>query len=261
MPDLPLYLEKKKNIGWLILNRPGRKNALDMDMWQRIPSLLREAQGDEDIHLLVIKSSTKDIFCAGADISEFEHFIKDPDKRRQNTRALRAACKSLEEFPKPTMAMIEGDCVGGGCMLALCCDLRLSHNKARFGITPAKLGLVYGLSDTRRLVKLVGPSEAKSLLFSARLISAAHAHHIGLVNEIFPAEDLQNKILHMARLMSENSPHSLRQMKKMIRRVEEGAHEDDDLSEEIFDQAFNGPDHLEGINAFLNKRKPLFRPK
>lgn len=258
MTQPALYLEKKNNIAWITLNRPARKNALNLAMWQALPPLVAEAEADDEIRLLVLRSSTDGIFCAGADISEFDLFIKDEEKRTQNRVAMRDACNALEKFSRPSVALIDGDCVGGGCMLALSCDLRMSSPSSRFGITPAKLGLVYGLSDTRRLMDLVGPDMAKSLLFSARLITAEDAVRIGLISEIFPADRLQEEVMEFARLVEANSPHSLMEMKKIIGRIQDGVRYDDDQSEAIFDAAFTGDDHREGVEAFLAKRKAQF---
>ncbi len=256
MTEKLVYLEKDRHTGWLKINRPDRKNALNIDMWRAIPPLVARAGADPEIRVLILSSAVPDIFCAGADISEFNLFINDPRARDDNRRAIRAACEALEDLTKPTIAMINGPCIGGGCILALCCDMRFGDDKSRYGITPAKLGLVYGLSDTRRLLDQVGPAATRDLLFSARIIDGETALRIGLVNEIFPAESLTEQTREYADLLINNSPHSLYEISKIINRIQSGSRNDDDLSEEIFLNAFDGQDHKEGVDAFLNKRKP-----
>ncbi|WP_339861762.1 enoyl-CoA hydratase-related protein [Paremcibacter congregatus] len=258
MSDAPIYLEKDQNIGWLTLNRPARKNALNKEMWQAIPDLVRDAVKDPAIKLLILRSAVENIFCAGADISEFDLFMTDMTARDENRQALRAACAALEDCDIPTLAMIQGACVGGGCILALCCDLRFGDTSSRYGITPAKLGLVYGLSDTRRLLDQVGPAATRDILFSARILSATKALQIGLVNEIYAPAMLEQEVRDYAALLLANSPHSLKEIKRVIKRVQNGMRDDDELSEEIFTKAFDGPDHQEGVEAFLNKRTPVY---
>lgn len=252
------FLEKDRQIAWLTLNRPARKNALNKEMWQAIPALVAEADADPEIRVVILRSAVAGIFCAGADISEFEEFITDETARDQNRQALRNACQALENCSKPTLAMIQGACVGGGCILALCCDMRFGDETSRYGITPAKLGLVYGLSDTRRLLDLVGPAAARDILFSARILSADKALQIGLINELYAAEELEREVRAYAEILCGNSPHSLKEIKKMITRIGAGVREDDDLSEKTFNEAFDGPDHKEGVRAFLSKRRPNY---
>ena len=258
MNEQLIYLKKDHHIAWLTLNRPDRKNALNIDMWRTIPGLIQQAENDPDIRVLILRSAVQNIFCAGADISEFDLFMKNRDARDQNRAAIRAACQALEGFTGPAIAMIAGACIGGGCILALSCDLRFGDDKSRYGITPAKLGLVYGLSDTRRLLDQVGPAATRDILFSARIIGAEKALAMGLINEIYPVDSLEQEVRDYSDLLLNNSPHSLREIKKMIARIQDGAQEDDAASEALFMDAFDGADHKEGVEAFLTKRKPVY---
>jgi len=253
-----IYLEKDHHIAWLTLNRACKKNALNYEMWRAIPSLLEKAENDPHIKVLIIYSAVKNIFCAGADLSEFNLFITDEQARDKNSLAMQAASQAIEDFPKPTIAMISGPCMGGGCILALSCDLRFADKTSRFAIPPAKLGLVYSLADTRRLMDNVGPAAAKSLLYSAGVINADKALQIGLINEIFSEEEIEQETRDYAKLISNNSSHSLQEIKKVTRRIQSGIRDDDDLSRGIFKAAFDGQDHKEGVEAFLNKRKPSY---
>lgn len=159
---MSLRLEKNGKIAHLLIDRPEKRNAFTQDMWELFPDLLADAMADETIRVLTVNASTRDsAFCAGADIGEFGTGSNDPAWRAKNQTAIGKVQHDLAQAPKPTIAVIDGDCIGGGCGIALACDIRIASPAARFGITPAKLGLVYPLHDTKLLVDAVGPSQAK----------------------------------------------------------------------------------------------------
>ena len=162
----------------------------------------------------------------------------------------------LAQAVKPTIAVIDGDCVGGGCGIALACDLRVAGPKARFGITPAKLGLVYPLHDTKLLVDAIGPSQAKRILFTGQILPADEALRIGLITLL--AEDPYGEADTLAETMASVSSHSQQMSKSIIKRILDGQADDDDASRALFDSAFEGDDFKEGVSAFLEKRKPVF---
>lgn len=225
-------------------------------MWEALPSLVDAAMADPAVRLLLVGSANPGPFCAGADIGEFARCSADPVWRTRNQAAIRGTQIALARAPKPTVAFIDGDAVGGGCGIALACDVRIASQRARMGITPAKLGLVYPLHDTRLLVDLVGPAQAKRLLFSGMLIDAAEALRIGLVQQV--ADDLDAAVSVFAASIVAVSPASQRASKAIVQRIIEGVHDDDAESEAGFDAAFTGPDFHEGVAAFLAKRKPVF---
>ena len=227
-------------------------------MWAALPGLVADAMADPGVRILQVASAHPGMFCAGADIGEFAAASADPAWRARNQAAIRATQIALARAPKPTLAIVDGDAVGGGCGIAMACDLRIASPRARFGITPAKLGLVYPLHDTRLLVELVGPAQARRLLFSAMLIDAAEALRIGLVQVV--AHDLDAAVAEYAASVVAQSPASQRASKAIIQRIIEGAHDDDDGSVAGFDDAFQGADFAEGVAAFLQKRKPVFAP-
>lgn len=233
----------------LVIDRAGKRNAMTTAMFAAIPELLSRAAS---ARALVLTSATPGIFCAGADIGELSTNAHDPEWRRANQQAINAAQHALARAPLPTIAFIDGDCVGGGCGLALACDLRVATPRARFGITPARLGLVYPLHDTKLLVDLVGPGAAKRILFTGTLIDAEEALRIGLIDTIADSPDAL-----LAPIVAA-SPHSIRQAKIMVRRILDGQGEDDDATRTLFVQAFEGADFREGVEAFLGKRPPLF---
>ncbi len=251
-----LRLEIAGGIARLLIDRPEKRNAMDQAMWEAVPALVTRAMDDAAVRLLLVGSAHPGPFCAGADIGEFATGSPDPAWRARNQAAIRGTQIALARAPKPTIAFIDGDAVGGGCGIALACDIRLASPRARMGITPAKLGLVYPLHDTRLLVDLVGPAQAKRLLFSGMLIDATEALRIGLVQSL--ADDLNAAVEALAAQMLAMSPASQRATKAILQRIVEGAHDDDAASVAGFDAAFTGADFREGVAAFLEKRKPVF---
>jgi len=251
-----LRLETHGRIAHLLIDRAAKRNAITQAMWEHLPALVGQAMADDAVRVMILRAAEPGAFSAGADIAEFGAGARDPDWRRRNQAAIRAAMTALSSAPKPVVAAVEGDCVGGGCGLALACDVRMAAPVARFGITPARLGLVYSLHDTKLLVDLVGPSAAKRILYTAGLIDAAEALRIGMVDRI--ADDPVAAAIALAEDIAAVSPHSVREAKAMIGRVLAGQADDDDATLTLFAQAFEGPDFAEGVAAFLAKRKPEF---
>jgi enoyl-CoA hydratase/carnithine racemase len=249
---MSLRLEIAGRVARLLIDRADKRNAFSQAMWLQLPLLLAEAVADETVRLIILQSATPSVFCAGADIFELSTNADDPDWRAANQAAINAAQYALTRAAKPVIAMIDGDCIGGGCGLALACDLRVATPRARFGITPAKLGLVYPLHDTKLLVDLVGPAKAKEILFTGALINAEEAHRIGLINRIADSAD------HLIETMLSTSGHSQRESKALIRRILDGQAEDDADSLARFAEAFTRADFREGVAAFLEKRKANF---
>ncbi|HEV7342634.1 MAG TPA: enoyl-CoA hydratase/isomerase family protein [Sphingopyxis sp.] len=236
----------------LLIDRADKRNAFDMAMWTALPALLEQAAADPGVRLLILRAAAPGPFCAGADIRELLANRDDAAWRAANQAAINRVQHDLARLPLPTIAFVEGDCVGGGCGLALACDLRIATPAARFGITPAKLGLVYPLHDVKLLVDLVGPGQAKRILFTGALIDAAEALRIGLVEAI---ADTPNAL---AAAILAASSHSVRQSKAFVRRVLDGQVADDAETLVIFSEAFTGADFAEGTRAFVEKRNPEF---
>jgi enoyl-CoA hydratase/carnithine racemase len=241
----------------LTLNRPDKKNALTLAMWDALPGLVAQAAAAPGVRLIVL-TGAGGAFAAGADIAEFETVFADRASALDNHRRIQAAMSAVEDCPIPTLAMIEGACVGGGCGLALACDLRYAASTARFGITPGKLGLAYGVADTRRLVAAVGLSAAKDILFSGRLIDASRALEIGLIDTCVAPEALAGAADTLASDIAAASAFTAATTKQILRRIGAGQRDDDDASRALFADAFEGPDFREGRAAFLEKRKPNF---
>ena len=252
-----LRLEKHGAIARLLIDRADKRNAFNQAMWVAFPQLLKEALTDQAVKALILQSAAPGIFCAGADIAEFATGALDPHWRALNQAAIRAAQFELARAPKPVIALIDGDCVGGGCGLAIACDIRIASPRARFGITPAKLGLVYSLHDTKLLVDLVGPAQAKRILFSGELLDAGEAQRIGMIERI--TADVDGEGTAFAASVAVNSTYAVRGIKSVIRRILDGQFDDDAATRQLFDDAFTGADFGEGVAAFLSKRKPQFK--
>lgn len=240
----------------LAIDRGAKRNALSQAMWEEIPKLVARAMDRPETRLLIIGSTTPGIFCAGADIGEFASHSHDAEWRRRNQAAIRATQLSIARAAKPVIALVDGDCVGGGCGLALAADIRIASPRARFGITPAKLGLVYPLHDTRLLVDLVGPGHAKRLLYTAMLIDSAEALRIGLVEEV--ADDVEAAGAALAAQIIAGSGFTQIGTRSTVNHIADGLSDDDEASMALFDQSFTGPDFQEGVSAFLEKRAPKF---
>lgn len=249
---MTLRLERHGRVAHLLIDRAAKRNAITHAMWERFPALIGEAMADDGVRVLILRAAEPGAFSAGADITELAGNARDAAWRAANRAALAGAQIALARAAKPTIALVEGDCVGGGCGLAIACDLRVATSTARFGITPAKLGLVYSLHDTKLLVDLVGPAQAKRILFTAALIPAAEAHRIGLVDLL----DADAFVL--AESIAATSAHTARETKAMVRRILDGQADDDAETRALFADAFTLPDFAEGVSAFVAKRAPVF---
>lgn len=244
------------NAATLVLNRPHKRNALNVAMWSAIPELVARASADEDVKLLFVRGAGG-VFASGADISEMPSVYATAEAALANDEKIQGAMRAIEDCPKPVIALIEGPCVGGGCGLALACDLRFAAHGARFGITPAKLGLVYGAADTRRLVQAVGLSRAKDILFTGRLLEADEALAVGLIDQLVAQGELLDLADAYAQKIGSASQFSVRGQKKILGMLRSGA-DDAPQSREMFGASFVGDDFKEGFAAFMEKRPAQF---
>lgn len=258
MSEADLFLERDEDVATLVLNRPSKRNALTMEMWSSIPALLDGIVDDPSVKILVVRGADDTSFSAGADINEFQMLRANSQRARSYNMAAAHAEHALAEFPKPVIAMIQGPCIGGGCGIAVSCDLRFCDPTARFGITAANLGLVYSLPATKRLVDLVGLSSAKYILFSGEQLDVDHALRIGLVDRVVPPECLHESCMEFARAVASRAQYSVRTTKKFISLILHGQYEDDDATRRLRDLAFDSDDYKLGVRAFLEKRSPKF---
>lgn len=248
-----IKIEKKKGIGIIIFNKPVM-NILDTKMLGKLEDSLDEMENDEKIRAVIITGEKN--FCAGVDIKELKE--KHPEEAEAFSSLGHKVFNKVENMGKPVIASVNGYALGGGCELALACDLRIAGESAKLGLPEINLGLIPGFGGTQRLTRLVGIGNAKEMIFTGRSIDAKEALSIGLVNSVVRDEELMHKAEEMAQVLAEKSPITLKIAKALINRNLEikGGLEMEVVS---FSECFASGDHLEGINAFLEKRKPRFK--
>lgn len=240
-------------IAVLTISREAKRNALTWDMWSALPQTLQFIGAQRHVRVLLIAGAGAH-FSAGADIVELRDVYAERTRARSYHSAVVAAEAALAAFSRPTVAVVQGICVGGGCQLAVACDLRIAADTASFGLTPAKLGVVYPVEPTTRLARLVGPSRAKYLLYTAALIPASQALSFGLVEEVVPAGDLEARALALAATIASRSPQSLGAAHAVINAVASGR----DPNMAITPWQHWHDDVREGLAAYIEGRTPQF---
>jgi enoyl-CoA hydratase/carnithine racemase len=257
-PETALSLDVTGSVATLTLNRPHVRNAISFDMYERLPQLLSRVQEQEHVKVLVLRGAGTTAFAAGADIKEFRTVRADGAGARIYNAAVASAEHAISGLSKPTIAMVHGFCIGGGCGLALSCDFRMADTKSAFGITPARLGLVYSLESTKRLIDVVGPAEASFILYSGRHVDAERALRTGLVNEVHEPDELVAATYKLATEIGQRAPLSLRRTKEIVRLIQMGQVTDDAHTIALRDSSFDSLDYAEGVAAFLAKRPASF---
>jgi len=255
-----LELRVEGDIADLTLNRPQARNALNLAMWRDLPEALSHVAALKTVRCLIVRGAGGH-FASGADISEFPRVFANRQSALDYGRLIENATGAIAALDLPVIAMIEGYCIGAGLAIALACDMRTAGAKARLGAPPAKLGLIYSLGDTRRLIQAVGASQAKAMLFTGALREAPEALGLGLVDEVHAPEALEAATRVRAQTIAGLSSWSIRHAKAVVRLVLEGITEDTDLTRGWFADAVEGPDFAEGLAAFTEKRTPRFRPR
>lgn len=244
-------------IGRILIAQPAKRNAISASMWHDLGAAALAAECDPRARVVVVAGEGDD-FAAGADISEFQDVYATPESALNYTKTMLTGLGALEAVRKPTIATIRGSCIGGGCSIALACDFRFAASAARFAVTPAKLGLVYSIDDTRRLAAATGAHNAKDLLMTGRMIAGEDARRIGLVDRLCPADALDGEVASVAAELAALSPWSLGATKAMFALLAEGARNDDPRAHRLMLDAFEGDNFKEGYRAFLEKRPPKF---
>lgn len=256
MPETVLREQEGRAV-ILTVNRPEKMNALNQQVRDEMLELLDEIAADDTIGVVVITGAGEKSFIAGADIGEFEG--RTPFDQRHAMRSPRIF-DVMSSFPKPVIAMINGFCLGGGCELAISCDLRVASEHARFGQPEINLGLIPGGGGTQRLPRLVGPGHAMRMILTGEMIDAAEAKEIGLVELVTPAEELRAQTLELAAKLASKSPLTLNVAKQAIRASQRLAIEEGILYErDLFCLCFSTEDKQEGVAAFLEKRPAEWR--
>jgi len=229
-------------------------------MWHGLAEILDAFAEDDEVRIVVLTGAGTQAFVSGADISQFEQRRASADAQRAYDEQTSTGRHKLQHFPKPTIAMIRGYCLGGGLAIAMQTDLRIASDDSQFGIPAAKLGLAYGFEGLRRLVSLVGQANARMLMYTAERISAAEAFRIGLINRVVALEDLESSVFSLAKTIAGNAPLSIKASKLAIDQVllDPQARNLDALAEATA-ACFGSEDFREGRAAFLEKRAPMFK--
>jgi enoyl-CoA hydratase len=250
---------KEGGVGYLIFNNPERHNAVSLEMWEAASSILEGFAADKDVRVVVLTGAGGKAFVSGADISKFESERSSKEAIDHYNVVVDKANTAIYEFPKPTIAMIRGYCIGGGVGLALCCDLRICSDNSKFGVPAAKLGLGYGFKGIKKLVDVAGPSFAKEIFYTARQFTAAEALQMGLVNRVLPADELDKYVKDYAETISGNAPLTVGAVKYIVGEALKGQNERDlERCDALVAQCFASKDYTEGRTAFMEKRKPRF---
>jgi enoyl-CoA hydratase len=253
-----LHLETNGEVATVTIDRVAKRNALSLAMWRRIPELISEVEKSTSARVLIIRGVDDTAFASGVDIDEFSRIATSEKLGWELMDTVHAAEQSIANCNKPVIAMIQGYCVGGGVELALACDLRFASQRSTFSVPPAKLGLVYSLSSTRRLVELIGVGKTRDLLFSARSFDAREAKEIGLVEFVLEPEKIIEATLRYAQTLSARSQYSIRASKKIIAAASHGELSPNAEIQRLRGGAFAEDDLKEGMAAFFEKRTPKF---
>lgn len=246
-------------VGTIVFNNPARRNAVSVEMWTALEAIVNDFAADPAIRVIVVRGAGGKAFVSGADISEFEQKRSSPESTEAYRQLSDRATIALQRVGKPTIALIEGYCIGGGVSVALSCDLRIAGESARFGVPAARLGLGYEIAGVRKLVQVVGPAFAKEIFYTARQFSAAEALAMGLVNRTVPDADLQRVVDEMATAIAANAPLTIASIKTLVREsLADESTRDDALCEHVVAACFDSEDYVEGRRAFMEKRPPVF---
>lgn len=252
-----ILIEKRGRIAIVTVNRPDKLNALNIPTRREILRAFEQLKTDDEVRVVIITGAGPKSFIAGADINEFAGMtaIKQRDVMKSGR-----AFDSVEDFPKPVIAMINGFALGGGCELAMSCDIRVASSNAKLGQPEIKLGIIPGGGGTQRLTRLVGEGKAMELILTGDMISADEAKQLGLVNQVFAPDELEAKTLELANKIAELSPIALAMAKASVKNAARmNLREGLDSEIDLFALCFSSEDKEEGVRAFIEKRKAEFK--
>jgi enoyl-CoA hydratase len=250
---------KEGRVGYVIFNNPERHNAVSLEMWEATARILEDFGKDDEVRVVVLTGAGGKAFVSGADISKFEDERSNEEAVARYNKTVERANAAIYDYPKPTIAMIRGYCIGGGVGLSLCCDLRICSDNSRFAVPAAKLGLGYAYPGLKKLVDVVGPSFAKEIFYTARQFDAEEARVMGLVNRVVPADELESYVKKYAEMIGDNAPLTIATTKYVIGQVvKEDSQRDLAKAATMVKHCFDSKDYVEGRRAFMEKRKPVF---
>jgi enoyl-CoA hydratase len=250
----------EEGVGYITFNNPEKHNAVSIEMWDALEKILDEFRSSKDIRVIVLNGAGGKSFVSGADISKFDKERSSKEAVLSYNKRTQKVYELLETFPKPTIAMIDGYCIGGGLNLAVCCDIRICSEKSKFAMPAAKLSLGYPFSSIKRLFDVMGPGMAKHFMFTAEKISASEALACGLVQKLVSEENIETYVRDYALTISRNAPLTIKAMKQIGIEILKNPDERDLLlCEQLASACFDSEDYKEGRKAFMEKRKPNFK--
>tara|TARA_E500000081_G_scaffold30978_1_gene34672 strand:- start:1056 stop:1844 length:789 start_codon:yes stop_codon:yes gene_type:complete len=250
----------EEGVGYITFNNPEKHNAVSIEMWDALEKILDEFRSSKEIRVIVLNGAGGKSFVSGADISKFDKERSSKEAVLSYNKRTQKVYELLETFPKPTIAMIDGYCIGGGLNLAVCCDIRICSEKSKFAMPAAKLSLGYPFSSIKRLFDVMGPGMAKHFMFTAEKISASEALACGLVQKLVSAENIETYVRDYALTISHNAPLTIKAMKQIGIEILKNPDERDLLlCEQLASACFDSEDYKEGRKAFMEKRKPNFK--
>ena len=264
MSELDLQTDRmlahaEDGIGWMIFNNPARHNALSLEMWQGIADIMEAYAADDQIRVVIMRGAGGKAFVSGADISEFDSNRSSATQQESYAQIAGKASHRLATFEKPIIGLIEGYCIGGGLATALSADIRFATPDSKFGIPAARLGIGYEYEGLAKLARVVGPSRARDILFSARFMDAEEAKAIGLINFIAERADIEAATLDYAKTIAGNAPLTVKAAKAALNTWERGARAKElEHVRELVGHCFDSDDYKEGRRAFKEKRTPDF---
>ncbi|WP_422368667.1 enoyl-CoA hydratase [Pelagibius sp.] len=254
-----ILTEQNGEIARIIFNQPEKRNAVSLEMWEAVEKALKAFAEDPAVRILILSGAGGRAFVSGADISKFESERASEEAVTHYNTTTKRVYTAVEAFPKPTIAQIDGFCVGGGVALALCCDLRICGEGSQFAIPAAKLGLGYGFPGINRLVNVVGPAFAKEIFFTARRFNAEEARIMGLVNRIVPDNAVKQTAEETAAMIAANAPMTVGSVKFIVgETLKDESARDLAACEQRVKGCFDSADYIEGRRAFMEKRTPQF---
>ncbi len=255
-----IIFETDGPVAKIIFNNPDRRNAVSPDMMRAVDAALDKIIADDSIRVLIITGAGGKSFISGSDISKFDKHRSSPEQVEAYNQRSNRVHEKIEGMDKPTIAMINGFCVGGGAGFALDCDLRICSDISQFGIPAVKLGLGYRYSSVKRLVDIVGPAYAKEILFTGERFTAAEAFKMGLVHKVVTVDELESTVMEYAETIGGNAPLTVGAIKTIVGNIIKDPDERDlEECERQVKACFDSEDYIEGRRAFMEKRKPEFK--
>jgi len=255
-----MLAEKDGSIGWMVFDHPERRNAVTQAMWLQIGEILEDFAKDDAVRVVVLKGEGDRAFVSGADISQFGAQRRNAAEVAASNQLTDAARRALATFQKPTIAMIQGYCLGGGLAIALMCDLRFASEDSTFGIPAARLGVGYAAQSIGSLQSLVGPAYTREILFTGRRFSGEEALRMGLINRLLPGGELTSYVKDYATMIGANAPltiHAAKLASTELLKTESDRNLD--LVQQAVEACFDSADYQEGRTAFMEKRPPVFK--